>query len=83
MELGDRVHSPGLRTERYEWRYVQVELERVPGRAEPSPYGGPNTTGKPVIFGNEYRVPELYLRFVDARTGKPVIPKVVNVGKQA
>lgn len=48
-------------------------------RPNPSPYGGPDTRGEPVIFGKEFQVPELHMRFVDAATGKPVIPKVVDV----
>jgi hypothetical protein len=32
-----------------------------------------------VVFGKEFRVPELRMRFVDAETGKPVIPKAINV----
>lgn len=47
----------------------------------PSPYAlSPSTPPhKPVIFGKDFQVPELHMRFVDAATGKPVIPKVVNV----
>jgi hypothetical protein len=50
----------------------------LPG-PDPSPYGGPDTRGAAVIFGKEFQVPELSMRFVDAQTGKPVIPKVVNI----
>ena len=42
-----------------------------------------NTVGmreeKPTIFGKEFLVPELHMRFVDAKTGKPLIPRVVTV----
>lgn len=45
----------------------------------PAGYGGPDVTKPPVIFGKDYHVPALHLRFVDAKTGKPIVPKVVNV----
>lgn len=37
------------------------------------------TKGKPVIFGDDFQVPELHLRFVNRETGKPLIPKAVHV----
>jgi len=38
-----------------------------------------DSLGKPVIFGEDYLVPTLRLRFVDEKTGMPVAPKVVNI----
>lgn len=35
--------------------------------------------GQAVIFGREYHVPGLHLRFLDQATGKPISPKYVNV----
>lgn len=32
-----------------------------------------------VIFGKEFPVPELHLRFINQETGKPITPKVVHV----
>lgn len=47
----------------------------------PTPYAvSPSTPPhKPVIFGKDFQVPELHMRFLDAETRKPLIPKVVNV----
>lgn len=45
----------------------------------PSPYGGPDTRAVPVIFGEEFQVPELHMRFLDADSGKPLVPDVVSV----
>lgn len=35
--------------------------------------------GKPVVFGKEYTVPALHLRFVDEETGRPVTPRAIDV----
>jgi len=40
----------------------------------------PNIKGAPVIFGQEFRVPEFHLRFLNKSTGKPLVPKTVHVG---
>jgi hypothetical protein len=47
---------------------------------ECSLYGSDDKSrGRAVIFGKNYEVPELHLRFIDQSTGKPISPKYVNV----
>ncbi len=41
--------------------------------------GEEQTRGEPVIFGQEVRVPDLNLRFIDAGTRTPISPKKVEV----
>jgi hypothetical protein len=37
------------------------------------------TKGKPVIFGDDFHVSELHLRFVNKETRRPIIPKAVHI----
>jgi len=37
------------------------------------------TRGSPVIFGKQFAVPALRFRFLDKKTGRPFVPKMVNV----
>jgi hypothetical protein len=48
-------------------------------RAGPSPYGGPDTSADPVIFGEEFTVPELHMQFVHMKTGNSLVPTVIDV----
>lgn len=41
--------------------------------------GQVNTRGTPVIFGKDFEVPQLQMRFVDPKSGEPITPRVVSV----
>ncbi len=59
----------------------QVANAQTQGGEGPCSFDGSDDLkrGKPQIFGKDFLVPPLHLRFVRKETGKPVIPKIVHV----